>query len=303
MTWEDIRKEISGSEQGNGLSWEKAWEWSLVLTSRDVLHEWDKSDAQYRLLVPFAEKERALREIKLYEQENAQDLNQGPALSVRGNAEPTVWIFLLLGAFFSLTEMHISAFGYHLVPWKELGSAHAEKILDGQWWRLLTALSLHADPAHLLSNMLAGGCFMILLSRELGSGLAWFLALLSGALGNAVNVYLQGLGHNSIGASTLVFGAVGILTGLGLFHYKDPSWLKKLVPVAAGLGMLSILGTGGGNTDVGAHFCGFFAGLFLGVPAGLYQLRYGIPSLRFSLGLGMAACALLAISWGLALDI
>mgnify|MGYP006283901921 CR=1 FL=1 len=303
MAWEDIGREITESKQGYALSPEKAWEWSLVLVARDVPHELEELDSGYRLLVPFSEKERGVRELQLYERENANDLKEELILSSRGSAEPTVWVFLLLGAFFSLNEMQVSAFGYYSVPWKELGSAHAEKILDGQWWRLITALTLHADPAHLLSNVLAGGCFMILLSRELGSGLAWLLAVLSGGIGNALNVYVQGVGHNSIGASTLVFGAVGILTGMGLLNYRDPSWIKKLVPVAAGLGMLSILGTGGENTDVGAHFSGFFVGLLLGFPAGLYNLRYGLPALKASLGMGAAACALVAAAWGMALEI
>lgn len=300
---EDIQRHLRAYEQKDGLSLEKAREWSLVLSARDVPHELEESDSQYRLLVPFFEKERGIKEIELYEQENSADPDQNKGIGPRGSIEPTIWIFLLLGTFFSLQQMNIFAFGYHPVPWKELGSAQAIKIIDGQWWRLITALTLHADPGHLLSNILAGACFMILLSRELGSGLAWLLALMSGALGNAINIYLHGVGHNSIGASTLVFGALGILTGIGLLNYKDPSWIKKLVPVVAGLGMLSILGTGGENTDVGAHFCGFFVGLFLGFPAGLYKIKHGIPGIKPSLGLGALACALVAIAWILALDI
>src|SRR6185369_4433376 len=110
--------------------------------------------------------------------------------------------------------------------------------------------TLHADLTHLLSNVTIGGIFIILLCRELGSGLAWSLLLGSGALGNLVNALVQAPTHRSVGASTAVFGAVGILAAISMVRYRHHLQRRWFIPVAAGLALLAILGTEGKNTDL-----------------------------------------------------
>ena len=44
--------------------------------------------------------------------------------------------------------------------WFDLGEASAARIVAGEWWRAVTAMTLHADLPHVLSNAVAAAVFM-----------------------------------------------------------------------------------------------------------------------------------------------
>ncbi|MEI8038195.1 MAG: rhomboid family intramembrane serine protease [Verrucomicrobiota bacterium] len=141
----------------------------------------------------------------------------------------------------------------------------------GEWWRPFTALFLHADLGHLVGNLLSGLFFGTLVARSIGPLRAWVLILACGTVGNALTSALTWPEpFISIGASTAVFGALGILSGLGFagllrLRVQLP-WAKITAPVVAGIILLGWLGGGshGGNTDVLGHVFGFGAGLAAG---------------------------------------
>lgn len=159
------------------------------------------------------------------------------------------------------------------------GRTDALAIIDGgEWWRAVTALTLHADIVHLVSNTVAGAGFAIFVARFFGAAAGWLLILLSGVAGNLLNAWIHfPEPHLSIGASTAVFGAVGLLTGIGIWaalaeprtRLTIPRWL---VPVLGGLTLLGWLGVGDYRTDVAAHICGFLCGTVFGV-AGAFARR------------------------------
>ena len=177
------------------------------------------------------------------------------------------------------------------------------KILDGQWWRLVTALTLHADWVHLSSNLAIGGIFVIFLCRELGSGLAWSLLLSAGILGNLVNACVQEPGHSSVGASTAVFGAVGILASLSVVRYRHQLQRRWLLPVAAAMALLALLGTEGKNTDLGAHLFGFIYGSFLGLITEYLIGRRGCPGPMLNALLAMMSVAAVVGAWWAAINV
>src|SRR5208283_948082 len=78
----------------------------------------------------------------------------------------------------------------------------------------ITALTLHADFEHLFSNIIIGGLIISFLRYQIGNGWCWFLTLLTGIAGNYFNALVYQSHHFSIGASTAVYGTLGILTGL-----------------------------------------------------------------------------------------
>ncbi len=143
--------------------------------------------------------------------------------------------------------------------------------IDHQWWRPFTALFLHGDTGHLVGNLLSGMLFGTFVSRLIGPLRGWALILASGTAGNFLTCSLVWPQHfESIGASSAVFGALGILTGLGiatLVHapVKLP-WLRLAGPLLAGIVLLGWLGAGvpGDNTDVLGHVFGFSTGLAAG---------------------------------------
>ncbi|RYD41835.1 MAG: rhomboid family intramembrane serine protease [Verrucomicrobiaceae bacterium] len=157
------------------------------------------------------------------------------------------------------------------------GASSAVALLrDGEWWRPFTALFLHADLSHLAGNLAGGAVFGTLVSRAVGALRAWPLILLCGALGNGITariVYPESF--SSIGASTAVFAALGILSGLGLSEtFRERAtlpWMRILAPVLAGLVLLGWLGSGspGSNTDVLGHVCGFGTGVAGGLASSL----------------------------------
>ena len=85
---------------------------------------------------------------------------------------------------------------------------------DGQYWRLLTSVFLHAGLSHLGSNLIVQILMGSIVERNIGHIKYLLLFLLSGIGGNIVSVlYDSALGVNtySVGASGAVFGVMGVL--------------------------------------------------------------------------------------------
>jgi membrane associated rhomboid family serine protease len=280
------------------LTKQQARSWSLVLDSRSIPCCIEPVGSSWKLLVQEQQLESAIRELQLYEAANE---NWPPRLPVNRNlienTLPTLSILILLATFYNLTRIGLSFPGYGLLDLNELGAAHAASIRSGQWWQCVTALTLHADLTHLFSNLLIGGAFIFFLCRELGSGLAWGLLLTSGTLGNFTNAWVQSPAHRSVGASTAVFGAVGILAAISTVRYRHNLQRRWFVPVAAGLALLALLGTEGKNTDLGAHLFGFGSGVLLGMAAEYLVVKLGRPGAFFNFLLAFLSAALVVSAW------
>ncbi|MCW5890466.1 MAG: rhomboid family intramembrane serine protease [bacterium] len=182
------------------------------------------------------------------------------------------------------------------------GAADARSILAGQTWRAVTALTLHADAAHLVSNLVSGGVVAAALCRTLGGGLTALLLVAAGTGGNWLNAVLRGPGHVSIGASTAVLGGIGIVTGLACVRSwrLGTGFARAWVPLAAGFALLALLGaTEDARVDVGAHLLGFLVGGVLGGITGLGLRRAPGPAAQRALG--ALAGLVVAGAWLLAL--
>lgn len=284
------------------LSEQRAHLWSLVLEARYIPSRIESSDGRWILNVPSAYFTVACNELRLFEVENRNW--PPPVLPHRPLAEnslPTLSVLILLATFHNLTRLDISLTGHAPIDWIDIGNAHAARILDGQWWRLVTALTLHGDWLHLISNLTIGGIFIFLLCRELGSGLAWSLLLGAGILGNLANAILQLSSHRSVGASTAVFGAVGIFAAISMVRYPSHPQRRWLLPIAAALALLATLGTEGKNTDLGAHLFGFVFGVMLGAIAEKAEGRYGRPGRRLDALLALLCGVVVISAWWWAL--
>jgi membrane associated rhomboid family serine protease len=188
---------------------------------------------------------------------------------------------------------HELAFG---IDWFALGRMDTARFIAGEGWRALTALTLHADTIHLLGNVAFGALFTYFVGRYLGGGVGWIAILASGALGNALNGWLTGPDHRSIGASTAVFGALGLLSAFTWRRGfpRGTTRRSRLAPVVAGIALLAFTGTAGQNTDLGAHLLGFAVGFLIGLGAA----RLPWPgATRVQLTAGSAAWLLVAGAW------
>jgi len=280
------------------LSRRRAALWALVLESRSIPCRVEQADGLWTLLVPAGFFVSALEELRLFEEENRNWPPLAPnATPLVENTLSTLSVLLLLATFHNLTRLDIPLFGHAPIPWMELGSAQAGKILNGQWWRTVTALTLHSGALHLFGNLTIGGFFIVYLCRDLGSGLAWTLLLLSGILGTLTNAWFQPEYHTSIGASTLVFGAVGILASLQVVRGKNRLRKKWFLPVAGALALLAMLGTEGENTDIGAHLFGFVFGIMFGLVGECLVEKFGRPSSRVTVLLALCVAAVPVVAW------
>ncbi len=286
------------SENNTCLSKSQARSWALVLDSRSIPCCIEPHGDGWQLLVPEQQLESARRELQLFEEANRDWPPALPAArQLIDNTLPTVSVLLLLATFYNLILVGISLPGHGIPDLYELGTAHAASIRDGHWWRCVTALTLHAGPLHLLGNLAIGGVFIILLCRELGSGLAWSLLLASGTCGNLLNAWVQSPEHRSVGASTAVFGAVGILAAISTVRYRHHLQRRWFIPVAAGLALLAILGTEGKNTDLGAHLFGFCFGLFFGTAAEVIVGKQGRPGGVMNFLLAVLSGGVVVAAW------
>lgn len=286
------------------LSKARARSWALVLDARSIPCCIEPAEDGWQVLVREHQLESARRELQLYEEANrgwppaATDSRQALESTL-----PTIAMLLLLATFHNLSIVGLSLPGHGTIDLHELGTAHAASIRNGQWWQCITALTLHAGPVHLLSNLTIGGTVIILLCNELGSGLAWILLLASGTLGNFINAWVQLPEHRSVGASTAVFGAVGILAAISLVRGGRHPHRRWFIPVAAGLALLAILGTEGKQTDLGAHFFGFAAGTVFGLATEFLRGRYGQPGGVLNFLMAVLSAMLVVAAWWLTISV
>ena len=141
------------------------------------------------------------------------------------------------------------------------------KIPHGEWWRLITAGFLHAGFIHLAMN--SYGLFILVSEVEQFYGtsrlvVAYLFSIFTGFLLSA----MWSPGVPSLGASTAVFGMIGIMLAMSVRHRSDP--LVQAVRahymqyVIFGL-LYSLLG----RIDMAAHIGGFIGGFLVGVFAGM----------------------------------
>jgi rhomboid protease GluP len=165
--------------------------------------------------------------------------------------------------------------------WTDAGVLDTQAVFDrGEWWRAGTALFLHADVGHLLSNALSGLLVFSAVLTTIGRLRGWLLLVLASVAGNLAVAALNYPGpYQSLGASTAVFAGLGLLTGRAIRVVEQADhphrWRAIFVPLAAGLTVLGLLGAGGQRVDVGAHLTGFAAGLALGFVAAFRASRDG----------------------------
>ncbi len=300
--WLPIPSALQDGLSGAALSKRRLRAWSLVLQARQIPCRGEREGRGWQLLVPTERFSEACAELRSYEELNRNWPPQPPPERAQlENRVATLWVLIALGAFFLLTQHRIPLLNLPTVDWVQLGNADAGKIINGEWWRLITALTLHADGLHLAGNIVVGGLFVNRLCRDLGSGLGWSLVLASGILGNLLNAFLQSPDHRAIGASTAVFGAVGLLAAINLRRYRRVLYRRWMLPVAAALGLLALLGAGGENTDIGAHLFGFGFGIALGLVTGQLTQQGERPSWQVNALLATGSLLVLLGAWGWAL--
>lgn len=271
----------------------------LVLASIGISSNLIHADRWWLILVDPADEAAALRELGLHQQDNQVASPTPTKVPVFGGATMGVAVYALVISMFTFCDL-LSAYQ---LPWREAGRMNAGEVMSGQWWRVFTALTLHVDLQHILSNLAFGGLFGWMAGRVLGGGWAWFSIVIAGGLGNFANAVVRDADHLSIGASTGVFAALGILVAHALRPpvRSTEKLLKRWSPLICGSLLLALVGVGDERTDVVAHVTGFVAGCGVGLIACRIPIAY-LRHPRFQSITAIISVALILVAWAIALS-
>jgi len=282
---------------------EREMPWLATMQTLGIPCELRRDPGGTVLLVPAEYLARARREVQAYEEANAgwppPPLPVPVHEKVPGAVLWSAFMAAMLLVFYLVTGPADGG-GAHFAP----GMLDVGPVQAGEWWRTVTALTLHADFPHVAANALALVALGISASQQLGPGLAWTLTLAGGAGGNALEAWLSQPGRRSLGASTSVFALLSILAALRFVAIwrregrPTTVWSRSWLPLFAALGALGFLGTSPGS-DLAGHALGFVSGLALGLGAALLPRRR--PGELWQVPLCVLPLAVVAWAWHLAL--
>ncbi len=272
----------------------QALDWSLALVSQGIESILDCSaENGWGLLVEEQDHTRACAVIQQYQKENVRWPWQQKIIlpEISFDWGSLAWVFLI-GVFYWLSGQP-SGF-------RDAGMMHSSAVAQGEWWRLFTAIYLHADLAHLASNAVIGFVLLGLAMGRCGTGIGLLAALLAGAGGNVASWLAYPGNHQGLGASGMVLSCLGLLAAQSFPELQHhPKGIRLAVSgVAAGAMLFVLLGLSPG-TDVVAHLGGFLGGLLLGTLLSFWpQLsRHTIANLTA----GAIFSGLTVLAWWLAL--
>ncbi len=273
-------------------------EWITVLSALNLDYRLTYEGAAWVMHVPVAQASRARAELEAYEREGrlwsgGQDAFED-ALTAGERSGSPLWAAGFLLVFY----LWLGAYDGGVVLLRA-AAADSTAMAAGEWWRAVTALTIHADEGHLVGNMVSLALFGYAACLAYGGGLAWALILASGITGNALAAVVSGPDHISVGASTACFGALGILVAHQLvenvrrFGFTRSVWSRTWIPLGAGCGLLALLGTGP-RSDLAAHATGFLCGVVLALPFSWVQPDRVPRWLQAALQLGCIVVVMMA---------
>lgn len=234
-------------------------DWGLVLTSQGIESAIVRENDTWALAIDSRDYDRATRVLQQYVAENRGWKWQ--------HALPGSDLFFHWGSL--LWALAIGAIYYwSMVMFPQMkiaGAVDSQLIRAGQWWRLFTAVTLHADISHLMANLTTGIVLLGFTMARFGPGPALLSTYAAGVLGNVAGLYLYRTEHRSLGASGMVMAALGMLAVQFLSLWHEDRRFRHLLAraFAAAIAILILIGTSP-ESDVIAHFGGFIGGALFG---------------------------------------
>lgn len=139
----------------------------------------------------------------------------------RRNMPITYGLLALIAAMFVL-EGGLSSGGPSIARMVALGAQVNSHVLEGQWWRILTAIFLHFSWAHILLNGWSLYVMGELVEPALGSRRFLGVFLLSGVMGGLVSLAVYQPSDVLAGASGAIFGLLGA-TAVIAWNLRGPA--------------------------------------------------------------------------------
>ncbi|MCY9176272.1 rhomboid family intramembrane serine protease [Bacillus inaquosorum] len=172
---------------------------------------------------------------------------------------PVVTFILALQAvlwlFFSLPV-------HSVVLWRDAVTGYNLGVANGEWWRLITPVLLHAGFTHLLFNSMSIFLFAPALERMLGKARFLLVYAGSGIIGNIGTYVTEPLDYVHVGASGAIFGLFGVYLFMVLFRKEliGQEHSKMILTLLAFAVLMSFINS---NINMMAHLFGLCGGFLL----------------------------------------
>tara|TARA_B100001123_G_scaffold415063_2_gene515210 strand:+ start:5907 stop:6842 length:936 start_codon:yes stop_codon:yes gene_type:complete len=254
----------------------------------------------YALTVSNSQAAQLAEEVRIYRSKN----HFWPPVPV---SLPEKKISLIPTVAFATMLVAVFVFQGYFPKLDDLGMTSSVAFLEeNAWWRLFTSMTLHKDIGHLVGNLFGISLFGYFASRYLGNGLGWSNSVACAALANLTNVLLHtNTIYLSLGASTAVFSALGLVTGFPVGSYfrtgRPITNRQWVIPFAGGLMLLGWMGSGTYPTDVAAHLWGFIYGLFSAILLAKMKIHAWVSKKGQLILLGIT-WLILGVTWFLAVN-
>lgn len=143
------------------------------------------------------------------------------------------------------------------------GAGSNALISDGQWWRFITPMFLHAGLVHLLFNMFSLYLFGPELEKLAGRVRFLTIYFMAGLFGTVATFLLQEPGYVHVGASGAIYGLLGAFGALVYYARKALPQLRQIIlPII----IISIVMTFvSPNINITAHLSGLAVGFLIGL--------------------------------------
>lgn len=149
------------------------------------------------------------------------------------------------------------------------GANHREVVLNGEPWRLMTSVFVHAGFMHLAVNMFCLFMAGAFLDKLLGMARLVMLYLFCGLAASLASIAWATV--TSVGASGAILGLYGAILSFALTNVYPPAmkqYVLLCVFLYAGVGMVMGFLIGADNT---VHLGGFLAGMLAGAVLSLWK--------------------------------
>lgn len=177
----------------------------------------------------------------------------------------------------------------------DFGAMFSPLIAEGEFWRLLTAIFLHHDLAHIFFNSFGLFIFGRSVERIYGHNRFVIIYILTGLSGSVTSYVLSSIGIGA-GASGAIFGVLGSLAAYLATerHFLGNVGQRDLIGILIIACISLIYGLATPGVDNWAHLGGFVAGLVLGL---VLAPRYRASTDQFGNSTGLTDHNALAKRW------
>lgn len=175
-----------------------------------------------------------------------------------------VLIYINVLVFLFMVSKGVSYLSPGTIELFNFGGGFKPVILNGEWWRLISMIFIHAGLFHLLGNIVTLIFIGLLLEPYLGSKKFLTLYLIVGLAASTISLWLN-TELVAVGASGAIFGMYGVFIALLTTKHLKKTFTKSFIISFSAFILYNLLnGILVPGIDNAAHFGGIISGFLIG---------------------------------------